>query len=163
MPQKNRTREDYLGRKFVITREFTAPRDLVFRAWTDARHLAQWWGPRGFTNLICDWDPAPGNAIHVVMRAANGTDYPMGGEFREIAAPERLVFTSGALDENGKLLFEFLHTVTFAERKSGTLLTIRSEVIKTTPDANKYIGGFEAGMTQSLVRLEEYLAAAGSR
>jgi uncharacterized protein YndB with AHSA1/START domain len=91
------------------------------------------------------------------MRAPNGVDYPMGGEFREIVAPERLVFTSGPLDEKGKMLFEFLHTVTFVERNGRTTLTVRSRVTKTTAKANKYIGGFEAGMTQSLERLGQYL------
>ncbi len=79
----------------------------------------------------------------------------MGGEFHEIVALERLVFTTGALDEKGKMLFEFLHTVTLVERGSKTMLTIRSLVIKTTDVATKYIGGFEAGMTQSLERLAE--------
>ena len=154
---KNKATDDYLGREFVITREFDAPRDLVFQAWTDPKHLAQWWGPKGFTNPVCEWDALPGNTIHVVMRAPDGTEYPMGGEFREVVAPERLVFTSGALDEKGSLLFEFLHTVTFVERKGKTMLTVQSRVIKTTVEANKYIGGFEAGMTQSLDRLVEYI------
>jgi uncharacterized protein YndB with AHSA1/START domain len=155
---KNNVTEDYAGREFVIPREFDAPRELVFQAWTDPKHLAQWWGPKGFTNPVCEWDARPGNAIHVVMRAPDGTEYPMGGEFREIVAPERLVFTSGAMDEKGNLLFEFLHTVTFIERKGKTALTIRSCVLKTTAEANKYIGGFEAGMTQSLERLAECIS-----
>ncbi len=157
MSTKNKAVEDYLGREFVITREFDAPRELVFKAWTDPKHLAQWWGPKGFSNPVCEWDARPGRAIHVVMRAPNGADYPMGGEFREIAAPERLVFTSGALVEKGKLLFEFLHDVTFAARNGKTKLTIRSRVTKTTAGAGRYIGGFEAGMTQSLERLAEHL------
>ena len=154
---KNKATDDYLGREFVITREFDAPRDLVFQAWTDPKHLAQWWGPKGFTNPVCEWDAQPGKAIYVVMRGPNGAEYPMGGEFREVVEPERLVFTSGALDEKGILLFEFLHTVTFVERKGKTTLTVQSRVIKTTVEANKYIGGFEAGMTQSLDRLVEYI------
>ncbi len=163
MSKKNKPTEDYLGREFVITRQFAAPRERVWRAWTDPAQLAQWWGPRGFTNPVCEWDARPGQTIHVVMRAPNGADHPMGGEFREIAAPERLVFTSGALNEKGKLLFEFLHTVTFVERRGQTLLTIRSQVMKTTAEANKYIGGFEAGMTQSLERLDELLAVKNER
>ena len=157
MSAKNKVADDYIGREFVITREFEAPRELVFKAWTDPKYLAQWWGPKGFTNPVCEWDAQPGKAIYVVMRAPNGTDYPMGGEFREIVVPERLVFTSGALDEKGKLLFEFLHAVTFVEKKGKTTLTVRSRVTKMTAEANQYIGGFEAGMTQSLERLGEHL------
>jgi uncharacterized protein YndB with AHSA1/START domain len=153
----NKTAEDYTGREFVITREFDAPRELVFQAWTDPKHLAQWWGPKGFTNPVCEWDAQAGKKIYVVMRAPNETDYPMGGAFIEVVVPERLIFTSGALDEKGEMLFEFLHTATFAEENGKTKLTLRSRVLKTTAGANKYIGGFEAGMTQSLERLAEYL------
>jgi uncharacterized protein YndB with AHSA1/START domain len=160
MTTKTKALEDYTGREFVITREFDAPRELVFKAWTDPRHLIQWWGPRGFTNPVCEWDARPGNEIYVVMRAPNGIRHPMGGEFREIVAPELLVFTSGALDENGIKLFEFLHTATFTEQNGKTTLTLNSRVIKTTAEANKYIGGFEAGMMQSLERLAEHLTKA---
>jgi len=149
---------DYTGREFIITREFAAPRELVFMAWTDPGHLAQWWGPKGFTNPVCEWDARPGGKIYDVMRAPNGADFPMGGEFREIAPPERLVFACGALDEKGKLLFEFLHDVTFVERNGKTKLTLRSRVTMTTAGANKYIGGFEMGMTLSLDRLAEHLS-----
>ena len=82
----------------------------------------------------------------------------MGGEFREIVPPERVVFSCGALDEKGKLLFEFLHDATFAERNGKTKLTLRSRVTMTTSEANKYIGGFEMGMTLSLERLAEHLS-----
>jgi uncharacterized protein YndB with AHSA1/START domain len=154
-----KTVEDYTGRKFVITREFDAPRELVFKAWTDSKLLARWWGPRGFTNPVCEWDARPGNAIHVVMRAPNGTEHPMGGQFRKIIPPKRLVFTANVPDGKGNVLFEFLHDLTLVERGGKTLLTIKSTVTKTTAEANKYIGGFEAGMTQSLERLAEQLAA----
>lgn len=145
--------EDCLGQEFTITREFAAPRELVFRAWTEAKHVAQWWSPKGFTNPVCEWDARPGGDIYVVMQAPNGTRYPMGGQFREIVAPERLVLTTGALDEQGKLMFELLHTVTLTDQDGLTVLTIRSKVIKTSPGAGKYIGGYEAGMSQSLDRL----------
>lgn len=157
MINRDKTTQDYRGQEFVITHELAAPRHLVFSAWTDAELLAQWWGPRGFTNPVCQWKARPGQTLHVVMRAPNGAEYPMGGEFREVVAPERLVFTSGALDETGKMLFEFLHTVTLAEKNGRTLLTLVSRVLNTTAEAHRYIGGFEAGMTQSLERLAEAL------
>lgn len=153
----NKAAEDYTGREFVIKRTYDAPRELVFRAWADPKHLVQWWGPKGFTNPVCEWDARPGRKIHVVMRAPNGTDYPMGGEFREVAAPERIVFSSGALDGKGRMMFEFLHTVTFVERGGRTELTVHSRVTMASADANRYIGGFEAGMTQSLERLADSL------
>src|ERR1700728_3834836 len=64
--------KNLVGKEFVITREFDAPRELVFKAWTDPKYLAQWWGPRGFTNPVCEWDARPGREIYVVMRAPNG-------------------------------------------------------------------------------------------
>jgi uncharacterized protein YndB with AHSA1/START domain len=124
--------------------------------------VAQWWGPRGFTNPVCQWNAVKGQAIHVVMRAPDGTDYPMGGEFLEIVAPERLVMSCGALNAKGEMLFEFVHAVSFAEKGGGTTVTVKSRVTRTTADANRYIGGFEAGMTQSLVRLGELLDRAGA-
>lgn len=147
----------FTGKEFIIKRTFKAPRDLVFQAWTDPKHLQQWWGPRGFCNPVCEWDARPGRPIYVVMSAPNGDRYPMSGEFREVVPPEKLVFTSGALDENGKLMFEFLHTATFAEHGGATELTFRSVVLKTTAEANRYIGGFEPGMSQSLEKLAELL------
>lgn len=150
-------------REIVISRVVDAPRALVWQAWTDPAHLARWWGPKGFTNPVCNWKAQSGQAIHVVMRAPDGTEYPMGGEFREIAAPERLVFTSGALDAKGKLLFEFLHRVTFAEQNGKTSLTIVSRIIRTTPGAQQYTDGFKAGMTQSLEKLDKFLENTSDR
>src|SRR5258708_5259459 len=158
MTTKTKAMEDYTGREFVIAREFDAPRELVFKAWTDPIHLAQWWGPKGFTNPVCEWDARPGGKVYVVMRAPDGTDYTMGGEFREIVAPERLVGMTGALDEQGNFLFEILHTTTLTERNGKTKLTMHSRVIKATAGAGRYIGGFETGMTMSLERLSGHLA-----
>ena len=157
MTEKNPVKKS-AGQEIIITRVFDAPRSLVFQAWTDPKHLAQWWGPRGFTNPRCEIDVRPGGLIRIDMRAPNGTVYPMAGVYLEVIAPERLTYTSGALDENGKQLFEFLHVVTLAERNGKTTLTMNSKVVKTTPTAAKYIGGFEAGMTQSLEKLAETLA-----
>ena len=155
---KNNPTEKLADQEIVITGVFDAPREAVFKAWIDPKHLAQWWGPRGFANPVCEVDVRPGGAIYIVMRAPNGVDYPMGGKFREIVASERLVFTSGALDEKGNPLFELLHTVTFIERNGKTTLTIQSRVIKATAEADKYLSGYEVGMTQSLERLARHLA-----
>jgi len=143
--------------EIVITRVFNAPRALVYQAWTNPVHLARWWGPRGFTNPRCEMDVRPGGIIRINMRAPNGTVYPMAGIYLELIEPEQITFTSGALDEKGTQLFEFLHVVHFSEKNGKTTLTIRSRVVKTTPEAAKYIGGFEAGMTQSLEKLAEDL------
>ncbi len=147
-------------RELVLTRTFNAPRALVFAAWTDPKRVAQWWGPHGFTAPVCEVDARPGGAIRIHMRGPDGTVYPMTGVYQEVVAPERLVFTSAALDKAGKPLFEVLTTVTFAERGGKTTLTVRARVVTSTAEAAPYLQGMEAGWTQTLERLETHLAKA---
>ena len=147
-------------RELVLTRVFDAPRELVFKAWTDPKQVAQWWGLHGFTNPVCDLDVRPGGAIRIHMRGPDGTVYPMTGVYNEVVEPERLVFTSAALDADGNPMFEVLTTVTFAEQGGKTKQTMRARVIKSTAEAAPYIKGMEAGWTQSLERLAKSLAKA---
>jgi uncharacterized protein YndB with AHSA1/START domain len=141
------------GQDLVLTRTFDAPRALVFRAWTDAKQLAQWWGPHGFTNPVCEFDARPGGAIRIHMRGPDGVVYPMTGTVREVVEPERLVFASAVPDEDGRPIFEVLTTVTFAEQAGTTTLTVRAQVVSKTPGAERYLRGMSAGWTQSLERL----------
>jgi uncharacterized protein YndB with AHSA1/START domain len=142
----------------VITRVFDVPRALVFKAWTETRHLAQWWGPKGFTNPVCEMDVRVGGELRIHMRAPDGVVYPMKGVFKEIVAPERLVFVSSALDGDGRSMFDILNTVLFAEKRGKTTLTLQARVITATAQAPQYLKGMEMGWTQSLDRLEEKLA-----
>jgi uncharacterized protein YndB with AHSA1/START domain len=144
----------------VMTREFDAPRELVFKVWTEARHLERWWGPKGFTNPVCEIDVRAGGKIRIHMRAPDGVVYPMTGVFQEIVPPERLVFVSSALDDKGNSMFDVLSTVTFAEHGGKTTLTLQLRVIKATAAAPQYLKGMEMGWMQSLDRLGEYLAKA---
>ncbi|MGE5367698.1 MAG: SRPBCC domain-containing protein [Betaproteobacteria bacterium] len=102
--------------EITIIRVFNAPRALVFKAWTDASELAQWWGPKDFANPVCELDVRDGGAIRIHMRSPDGSVYPMRGEFREIVPPERLVFTNIAVDAADQPIIEGLTTVTFIER-----------------------------------------------
>ena len=102
-------------KELVLTRVFNAPRERVWKAWTDPNQVAQWWGPAGFTNPRCEVDVRPGGVLRIDMRGPDGTVYPMSGVYREVVSPERLVFTGSALDEKGKPLFEVLNTI---DRKS---------------------------------------------
>jgi uncharacterized protein YndB with AHSA1/START domain len=146
------------GQELVLTRVFDAPRELVFKAWTDPKRVAQWWGPRGFSNPVCELDLRPGGAIRIHMRGPDGTVYPMTGVYQELVAPERIVFTSAALDDKGNPMFEVLTTVTFAEQDGKRKQTLRARVIKWTVQAAPYIAGMEAGWTQSLERLAAQVA-----
>lgn len=141
----------------VITRVFDAPRALVFKAWTETEHMAQWWGPKGFTNPVCEMDVRVGGELRIHMRAPDGVVYPMKGMFEEIVPPERLVFVSSALDGDGKSMFDVLTTVIFDEQRGKTELTLQLRVIKATALAPQYLKGMQAGWTQSLDRLEEKL------
>jgi uncharacterized protein YndB with AHSA1/START domain len=138
----------------VLTRVFDAPRALVFEIWTEPHHLAKWWGPRDFTNPVCELDVRVGGKILIHMRAPDGTVYPMTGTFREIVAPERLVFTAIVEDRNGRALLEGLVTVTFEDEGGKTRLTVREKAVALQPVAGPMLAGMEAGWAQSLYRLE---------
>jgi uncharacterized protein YndB with AHSA1/START domain len=147
-----------IPRELTITRVFDAPRELVWRAWTDPAHVARWWGPEGFTNPVCELDVRPGGAILIHMTGPDGVVYPTRGVFREIVEPERLVLTTTAFeDEAGKPRLEVLHTVTFAEHNGKTLLTLLAVVVKSSPEVEAALDGMEEGWSQSLDRLAAHL------
>jgi uncharacterized protein YndB with AHSA1/START domain len=145
-------------REITITRVFDAPRALVFKAWTDAGMLAQWWGPKGFTNPVCEIDARVGGAIRIHMRSPDGGIYPMKGEIREMVPPERLVFTNLAVDAAGNAMTAGLTTVTFAEEGGKTKLTLHTRGSALVEKAIPYLQGMEYGWTQSIDKLEAMLA-----
>jgi uncharacterized protein YndB with AHSA1/START domain len=147
-------------REITITRIFDAPRSLVFQAWTDASHLAQWWGPKGFTNPVCEIDARVGGAIRIHMRSPDGAIYPMRGEFRDIVPPERLVFTNIAVNESGSPIIDGLTTVTFADLGGKTGLTLHTRGSALVEKAVAYLQGMEMGWTMSIDKLEALLAGA---
>jgi uncharacterized protein YndB with AHSA1/START domain len=91
------------------------------------------------------------------MQAPDGRTHPMSGVFEEVVAPERIVFTSGALDANGQSMFDIRNTVTFAERGGQTELTLRANVIRATAEAPQYLKGMNQGWSQSLDRLDAFV------
>ena len=144
---------DPMQRELVFTRRFQAPRALVFKAWTDPVFLARWWGPRGFTNPVCEADARPGGALKIVMRAHYGTDYPMRGVFLEVTPPERLVFTTQALDNDGRVVLEGWNEVVLKEAGDATDLTLTARATAMVPEAAAYLEGMEPGWSQSLDKL----------
>ena len=140
-----------------LTRTFHAPRPLVWQAWTEVDKLQQWWGPKHFTNPRCEIDLRPGGRIHIDMRAPNGVLYPMAGEFEEILPPERLVFLTSALDEQGEPIFVNRNTVLFREVDAGTELSIHTVVLETTPHAMQFLKGLSEGWISSLDKLTDFL------
>jgi uncharacterized protein YndB with AHSA1/START domain len=150
------------GAKLVFTRVFDAPRELVWKVWTDPKHVQQWWGPHGFTNPRCDWDARPGRPIYVDMKGPDGAIYPMTGEFREIVEPERLVFLSAVPDDKGGSLFEVRNTVTFSERDGKTTLSLTAQIVRKSPGADAYLKGMNEGWSQSLDRLASHVVTTAS-
>jgi uncharacterized protein YndB with AHSA1/START domain len=149
---------DQVGRELTVTRLLDAPRAMVFRAWSAPRHVAQWWGPHGFTNPRCVWDLRPGGEMRIDMRGPDGIVFPMSGIFHEVAEPERIVYTNSGLDENGVKTFEILNTVRFLEQGSKTLVSVHSRVLKAGPGAERYLAEMELGWMQCLERLATFAA-----
>jgi uncharacterized protein YndB with AHSA1/START domain len=156
---------------FSISRDFDAPRDLVFRAWTEADRLAAWFGPVGFTTFSSRLDLRPGGQFHYGMRAPNGSEMWGKWVFREVKPPERLVFVASFSDEGaattrapfaGDWPLEVLSTVTFAEKGGRTTLTMTAEPVNATDaERKRFADGFESmtkGWGGTLDALAAYLA-----
>ena len=137
-------------RELVITRVFDAPREIVFAAWTRAEHLVRWFGPKDFTLPSCEIDFRVGGSYRFCMRAPEGEDHPVWGEYQEIVEPERIVFTWNRGDDaRGKLWSSTVVEVTFVERNGQTEFTLRQSLFETVPYRDEH--GF--GWGQALDRL----------
>lgn len=160
-------------REFVISRVFNAPRELVWRAWTDPKHMAKWWGPRAFTNPICEMDVRPGGAYRIVMRSPEGAEYPLKGVFKETIQSEKLVLTMDASGHPAEwhdminphrrkgenAAGELLQIVTFEDIGGQTRLTIRTRFESTAIRDAMVKMGMNEGWSQSLERLAGELTA----
>ena len=154
------------GRALVIERVFDAPRELVWKAWTEPKHLMRWWGPKVFTAPFCKIDLRVGGTFGYCMRSPEGKDYWGTGVYREIVPPERLVYTDSFADEKGNVVpatyygmnpdmpLEMLVTVTFEEHQGKTKLTLRHVGIPAGADRD----GAQQGWSESFEKLAEYLA-----
>lgn len=156
-------------RQFVLQRVLDAPRESVFRAWTEPALLKHWWAPGDFTAPHCEVDLRVGGTVHACMRSPDGMDYWSVGEYREIVVPERLVLTDHFSDESGRVVapeeydmppewpVEALITVTFEARGTKTLLTVRHGV----PLALAERTGAAEGWRMCLDKLGKFLAEGG--
>ena len=142
-------------RELVITRILDAPRELVFKAWTEPDRAIRWWGPRGFTTAHYELDFRPDGAYRVCMRSPEGTEHWQRGVCREVVEPERLVFTYAWEDSEGTPGHETVVTVTLAEFGAKTKLTLHQAVFETVTARDLHQGGWAS----ALEWLAEYLAA----
>lgn len=124
------------NRTIEITRIFDAPRELVWRAWTDPQHVMRWWGPQHFTSPVCKIDLRVGGKYLFCMQAPDGQKFWNTGVYQELVAPERIVYTDSFADEQGNAVpasyygmgddipFEMIITVTFEEMDGKTKMLV---------------------------------------
>lgn len=149
---------DHLTR-LSIRREFDAPRALVWKMWTDPAHVAVWWAPEHFTTPVVEMEVRPGGAIHVVMRAPDGSDHPFDGRFISLDEPECLVMRTWVNYADGSTWFEVEQTVLLDEVDGRTILRLEVRAITAGPDALGAFSGMDAGWNGSLDKLEAHVRA----
>jgi uncharacterized protein YndB with AHSA1/START domain len=141
-------------RDLTFTRLFDAPCSLVFRMWTEPDHAKNWWGPRDYPATHLQIDARPGGRwCNCLQSVETGRELWQGGVFREVVAPERLVFTF-AWDEEGERGIETLVTVTFADKGGKTLMTFHQAPFQSANERDGHHGGWMS----TFDRLVEYMS-----
>jgi len=141
-------------REIVTTRLIDAPRELVYEAFTDARHVGHWFGPEGFITTTRSMDVRPGGKWIFVMKGPDGTDWPNVVTYQEVTPPSRLSYLHG----DGREPDMFSVVVTFDEADGKTALTMRA-VFKTAA-AREFVArerGAVEGAQQTVARLDAYV------
>jgi uncharacterized protein YndB with AHSA1/START domain len=148
-------------RTIVVTRVFDAPREVVFKAWTDPKQMAEWFPPKDFTAPVCELDPRPGGIFRIVMKGPegepfNGGEFPGEGVFTEVVPNDRLAFTFAG---EGDTPPPILMTVLFEEQGKGKTKVTVQQTARTVAEyeALRKLGA-EEGLTQSFEKLDELLA-----
>jgi uncharacterized protein YndB with AHSA1/START domain len=162
---KTRSKDTKNQEELFITRIIDAPRERVWKAWTEPELMKRWWGPKAFTSPYCKIDLRVGGKFLYCMRSPEGKDYWGTGVYREIVQLERIVYTDSFADEKGNVVpatqygmsadtpLEMLVTVTFEEHEGKTKLTLRHVGIPAGADRD----GANVGWSQSLDKLVEAL------
>ncbi|HVQ01439.1 MAG TPA: SRPBCC family protein [Candidatus Thermoplasmatota archaeon] len=145
--------------EMFITREFDAPRELVYRAFTEKKLYAQWIGPKGNTTKITRFEPRNGGSWCYVQKDPNGKEYGFHGVYHEVLPPERMIdtFEFEGLPETGHVSLE---TATFEELPGNRTKLVIHTVFQSVQDRDGMVQtGMEHGMNESFDRLDELLAA----
>lgn len=143
--------------ELLITREFDAPRELVFKAFTDPILLPQWWGPRNLSTEVDKMDVRPGGQWRFLNRDAEGKEYAFHGVYHEILAPERIIdtFEFEGLPETGHVTLE---TLKLEELPGGRTRLISQSVFQSVADRDGMLqSNMEEGINETYDRLEELL------
>lgn len=146
----------FSDRQLMVSRLIEGPRDVVFEAFTEVRHLSRWWGPNGFTNTTRTFEFSEGGVWEFTMHGPDGTDYPNWIQWTEIRRPELIVLRHGEGPEDPE---EFSSTFFFEERTDETRVTLRSEFkTKALRDRAAEEYGAIEGANQTLDSLATYVA-----
>ena len=155
-------------REVAATRIFDAPRDLVWKVWTEPEHVARWWGPNGFTTTTERMEVKPGGVWRFVMHGPDGRDYQNRISYDEVVPPERLVYRHGGdggePEDRGLEPISFRVTVSFTEVGRKTRVDMR--MVFPSPQARDHVvktHGAMEGLDQHLERLETYLGRAARK
>ena len=131
------------ARELTIVRLFDAPRDLVFRCWTDPDHLASWFGPAGFTAPSVTANAVEGGTWRICIRDAEGAEHWASGGYVEVVAPERLVFSfRWDTGDERQQLEDSLVTITFADRDGKTEMTFHQSGFVTDASRDGHVDGW---------------------
>jgi uncharacterized protein YndB with AHSA1/START domain len=145
--------------EIVMERVFDAPRELVFKVYTDPEHIPQWWGPRYLTTTVDKMDVRPGGIWRYLQRDPNGNEFAFNGVYREIVTNERLVYTFEFELMAGHILVE---TVKFENLNGKTKVTVTSLFHSKEDRDGMLNSGMESGATESWDRLAELLELVGN-
>jgi uncharacterized protein YndB with AHSA1/START domain len=154
-------------KEVVFERTYDASPKMVWQVWTNPEMIKQWWGPNNVIIPECEVDPRVGGKIYIVMEAGEamgpykGTKWPMLGEFTVVEPNSKLSYTAKAWTEgqNEKTTIDQTTELTLTEEKGKTQLKIRAVINKIGPGAGMAVQGMEAGFTQQLDKLNDFLIA----
>ncbi len=149
--KKNDTRD----RELILSRKLDAPVELVWEVWTKPEHIAQWWGPNGFTNTISQMDVRPGGEWNLVMHGPDGRDYKNKSIFKEIVPLKKIVYEHISAPR-------FTSTIVFEEQGEQTMLTWHM-LFETAAEFIQVVKTFRAdeGLKQNAEKLQAYLSTMG--
>lgn len=154
------TGNDQSSSEVVLTRTFDAPRELVWQAWTDPKHIIHWWGPEGFNNERCESDLRIGGRFQLEMRAPDGNVYPCVGTFLEIVAPERIVYEGEAAEGHpcgAGIPPRAVVTISFAEQQGKTRLTLHTRFASVERKQAAADARFVVSWEEAMGRLDDFL------
>ncbi|MGA8960068.1 MAG: SRPBCC family protein [Pseudolabrys sp.] len=149
-------------RSIIGTRVLDAPRALVFSVWTDPKHLAQWWGPNGFTTTTHAFDFRPGGVWRFVMHGPDGRDYQNRITFDKIVPLERIVYRHDNDDDVEPV--QFATTVTFEDLGNGQTLLTWHGTFPSAEERARVIReyGADKGLVETMARLDDYVVTMSS-